>query len=86
MTEQQFAALAQLLRLRHGPAREAARLVMVGGLRVTDAAARTGLSQPAVSNALARCRRGLRLAAAVLHYEDDGCTGPRCRSSGRRLV
>ncbi len=40
MTSEQFQALAQLqlLRLRQGPQREAARLVLVDGLRQADAA------------------------------------------------
>lgn len=66
MTSEQFEALAELLRLRGGPATEAARLVLVDGLTVTGAADRTGLSQPGVSNSLARCRRGLELAHRVV--------------------
>lgn len=62
MTAAQFSALAQLLRLRAGPAREAARLVLVDGLRPVDAAALAGCSAASASNTLAACRAGLELA------------------------
>ena len=62
MTGEQFDALAQLIRLRAGPARAAARLVLVDGLRPAKAAARTGCSPQSVSNTLATCRRGIELA------------------------
>ena len=62
-SEQQFEALAQLLRLRRNArTREALRMILVDGARVTDAARATGMSQPAVSNALARARRVLHMA------------------------
>lgn len=62
MTDAQFSALAELLRLRGGDAQEAARLVLVEGLAPSDAARRTGASPQAVSNAVTRCRAGLELA------------------------
>lgn len=62
MTDGQFNALAQLLRLRQGPAREAARLVLVEGLRTADAAQRAGCLRTAAANAVRRCRVGLELA------------------------
>lgn len=62
MTETQFDALAQLLQLRNGRARDAARMVLVDGKRQADAARATGLSRSAVGNAIARGRRGLALA------------------------
>lgn len=62
MTPAQFTAAAQLLQLRHGPAQEAARLVLVDNYRQVDAAAATGLSVASVSNAVTRIRRGLDLA------------------------
>lgn len=66
MTNLQFQALAELLRLRAGPVREAARLVLVEGVPVGSAAVQAGVSQPSVSNALARCRRGMELARRVV--------------------
>lgn len=66
MTDLQFQALAELLSLRSGPAREAARLVLVDGLPVGAAAVQAGVSQPSASNALARCRRGMELARRVV--------------------
>lgn len=63
---QQFEALCGLLRLRSaGATREALRMILVDGARVTDAARATGMSQPAVSNALARARRVASLARRV---------------------
>lgn len=62
MKPEQFSALATLLRLRAGPAREAARLVLVDGLRPADAAALAGCSAQSVANTLAACRAGLELA------------------------
>ena len=43
MTEEQFSALAELMRLRGGPGEDAARLVLVNGLKPTDAARKTGI-------------------------------------------
>lgn len=61
MTDNQFNALAQLLRLRPGPAREAARLVLVGGMTQADAARKLDVSPNIVTNAVARARSGLEL-------------------------
>ena len=66
MRPESFDALAQLLRLRQGPAKEAARLVLVDGLRPAQAATRAGCSPQSVSNTLARCRKGLALARAAV--------------------
>jgi len=66
MTGEQFDALAQLLRLRAGPASAAARLVLVEGLRPAQAAARTGCSPQSVSNTLAACRRGIEFACRAV--------------------
>lgn len=62
MTVDQFAALAQILRLRQGPQREAARLVLVDGLRQADAARAVGVGPSALGNTLRACRSGLELA------------------------
>ena len=62
MTPEQFSALAQLMQLRNGPAHEAAQLVLVDGLTVTEAARKVGLSPQAASNSVQRCRRGFVLA------------------------
>lgn len=62
MTDASFEALAQLLRLRQGPQREAARLVLVDGVRQTDAARVAGCSASALGNTLRTCRAGLELA------------------------
>lgn len=62
MTEAQFAALAQLLRLRRGPAQEAARLVMTQGMSTPDAARQVGIDYRLASYAAKRVRNGLDLA------------------------
>lgn len=69
MNPTQFDALADLLRLRGGPATDAARLVMVDGLTAIQAAERAGVSRTAASNAAARCRKGLELARLVAGHE-----------------
>lgn len=65
MTHDQFAALAELLRLRAGPAQEVARLVLVGGVSVPEAARAVGLRYPLAYTAVVRARRGLALAQRV---------------------
>lgn len=62
MTAQQFEALAKLLRLRAGPQRAGARMVLVDGLRPADAARAVGVSPSALGNTLRTCRAGLDLA------------------------
>ena len=62
MTNDQFNALAQMLRLRGGAAKEVARLVLVDGLSVSDASARTGLELCAAYYAVERAKQGLELA------------------------
>lgn len=62
MTADQFAALAELLRLRAGPAQEVARLVLVEGISVPEAARTAGLEYTAASQAVRRVRLGLELS------------------------
>ncbi len=62
MTEAQFTALAQLLRLRAGPAQEAVRLHLVQGLSVPDAARAAGLPYTHAWQACQRAKAGLELA------------------------
>ena len=69
MTEEQFMALAELLRMRGGASQEAARLVLVEGLCTTEAARKVGTSPQGVSNVLASCRRGLELARRATQEE-----------------
>lgn len=64
MTAQQFDALAKLLRLRQGPARDVVRLVLVDGLTVPDAARAAGLEYRAAHRAVQRAKAGLELARA----------------------
>lgn len=66
MTPDQFAALAELLSLRGGPATEGARLVLCEGRSITEAAALAGCSRQSVGNTLKRCQRGVELARRVV--------------------
>lgn len=75
MTNNQFAALAQLLRLRGGGAQEVARLVLVDGLSVIDAAERTGVSLRAAYFAEQRAREGYELAKKVQGVSDRAGAG-----------
>lgn len=61
LTQTQFDALAQLLRLRTGPSRVAAELVFVGGLSQADAARQSACSTAGVGNVVRRVRNGLDL-------------------------
>lgn len=65
LTEDQFAALAELLRMRDSPSREAARKVLVEGEEAASVAEQLSISQSGVSRALMRCRRGLELVRRV---------------------
>jgi predicted DNA-binding protein (UPF0251 family) len=62
MTPAQFEALAQLLRLRAGPAQEAVRLHLVQGLSVPDAARQAGVKYQLALKATKRAKGGLALA------------------------
>lgn len=66
MTAEQFAALSELLRLRAGPAQNAARLVLVDRLSVPDAARSAGIEYIAAHKAVKRAERGLTLVKQVL--------------------
>ena len=66
MTDAQFDALAQLLRSPAGAQQDAARMVLVGGLRQVDAARAVGASTAAVGNTVRAYRRGLALARKVV--------------------
>ena len=62
MTAEQFTALAELLRLRSGPAQDVARLVLVKGLSVPDAARELGMGYHLAYKAVKRAQDGLALA------------------------
>jgi hypothetical protein len=65
MTDAQFTALAQLLRLRPGPAQDAAKLVMVQGMPTAEAARAVGMDYRAASYSVKRVRAGLELVRLV---------------------
>lgn len=65
MTEDAFDALTQLLRLRPGPTRDAARLVLVRGYKMPAAAKECGLSYPSTYKTVRRCKDGMELVQRV---------------------
>lgn len=65
MTKESFEALAALLRLKQGPQREAARMVLVDGQVQADAARATGVSPSALGNTIRACRSGIERAKKV---------------------
>lgn len=65
LTPASFNALAQLLRLRSGPASLAAGLVLTEGMRPADAARTAGCSPNSVHNTLLACRKGIDLVERV---------------------
>lgn len=69
MNNDQFAYLAQLLRLRGGAAQEVARLTLVEGLSVPLAAERAGLDLRSAYFAEKRAREGYELAKRVCGIE-----------------
>ena len=64
MTPQRFDALARLIRMRGGAAQNAARRVLVDGVRPADAARATGITPQSVCNAVARVRRAEAILAS----------------------
>ena len=82
MTPDQFDALAVLIHLRQSASRDAARMVLVDGLSVIEAAAQAGITQQGANQAVLRCRRAIDLAWRVLlgplmdsHKSRYACTG-----------
>ena len=65
MTDDQFAALAKLLRLRGGASQEVARLVLVEGLSVAEAATRANLDLRSAYYAVESATAGYTLAKKV---------------------
>ena len=65
MTESQFAAIAELISLREGPAKEAARLALVEGVSYIDAATRAGVSRQSESATRRRVIAAMKLAEAA---------------------
>ena len=71
MTEAQFTALAQLLRLRTGPTREAVRLHLVQGLTVPDSARAAGVDYQLALKAVYRVKAGFKLAEQAVNPSTD---------------
>lgn len=67
MTPEQFNSLAQLLRVRAGKSRTAARLVLVDGLKQAVAARQTGLGPAGVGNVVSRLKKGLAIAKTAVY-------------------
>ena len=67
MTNKQFDALATLLQLKRGTkSRTAAEAVLCNNAKASDVARELEISRQAVSNVIARCRRGVSLAKIVV--------------------
>lgn len=66
LTDRQFHALAELLRLRGGASQKGARLVLVEGLDASSAARQVGTSRQAISQAVSSCKRGYELACIAV--------------------
>lgn len=58
----QFAALAQLMRLRQSPSRDALRLVLIDGITHTAAAQQAGIPRQNVSRQVASAKRTIEAA------------------------
>lgn len=65
MTPAQFSALAELMRLRPGPAQESVRLHLTGGLSVPDAAREAGCAYKLAWQAVQRALAALKLVRAA---------------------
>ncbi len=83
MTNDQFDAIAQLMRLRTGAQQDAARLVLVGGMRQVDAARQLGISTAALGATMRACRRGVALAGIVCGAPPDPGVDPMRYWRGR---
>lgn len=70
VTTAQFDALAKLLRLRGGPSQEAARLVLVDGLSVLEAARATSLDLRLAHRAIKNARAGVKLVWTASGVQD----------------
>lgn len=66
MTSDQFNAIAQLLRMQDSPSRQAARMVLIDGASVGEAAKASNITSQAVSRALRSIRTGIDLARAAV--------------------
>ena len=65
VTDEQFTALAKLMRLRASGSREALRLVLVDGLSVPAAAQQAGVPHQAVYKLQASAQRAIEAARVV---------------------
>lgn len=65
MTDEQFTALAQLMRLRASASHDALRLVLVDGLSVPAAAQQAGVPHQAVYRLQASAQRAIEAALVV---------------------
>ena len=76
MTNKQFTALAELIRLReNSAARHAAMLVLVEGLTQADAARKAGTGPQNVNRVIKTCLNGMELALAVVEAPQENKEG-----------
>jgi len=69
MSARRFEIIAKLIRMRGGPAQEAAQLVLVHGLRPSDAARLQNVSLQSVTNAVRRVRKADELVALAAAHK-----------------
>jgi len=69
MSPQRFDIIAKLIRMRGGPAQDAARLVLVHGLRPVDAARLQNISLQRVTNAVRRVKRADELVKIASSFD-----------------
>jgi len=62
LTLEQFAALAQLMRLRQSPSRDALHLVLIDGMTHTAAAQQAGIPRQNISRQVASAKRTIEAA------------------------
>lgn len=65
MTPEQFDALAQMMRLRASPSREALRMVLCDGITQSAAAEQAGIPRPNVTRQVSSARRMIALARVL---------------------
>ena len=69
MSPQRFDIIARLIRMRGGPAQDAARLVLVHDLRPSDAARAKHISVQSVTNAVRRVKRADELVTLAASFD-----------------
>jgi hypothetical protein len=72
MSARRFEIIAKLIRMRGGAAQDAARLVLVDGLRPVDAARLQNISLQSVTNAVRRVKKADELVTLAASFDKRG--------------